>query len=331
MVYLLFVLVVQNLYILWFRPEKLQQVNWAGNTDKPKRVEEDGSLTIFPRKSFELWKETVKLTSLPWKQCEIEATLEIKSTIIEIIFKKADELAAINLELERNNSELDAFAYITSHDLKEPLRGIHNYSTFLLEDYKDIINAEGVSKLETLIKLTKRMEDLINSLLHFSRLGRQGLKLNFINLNEILTNITQILTISQKIDQIDIRIPKTLPTILGDENLIEEVLINLISNALKYNDNTHKWVEVGFLESQEEKPSFWTFYVKDNGIGIKENHLDIIFRIFKRLHTSHKYQGGTGIGLTIVKKIIELHGGKVWVQSIYGQGSTFYFTIPIAG
>ena len=162
----------QKYYILWFRPEVIQTVNWGGNPHKPVEVEDNGGLRLSPRKSFDLWQETVRLTSLPWKEYEIDAALELRSAIIGIVLRKADELAKINVELERSNSELDAFAYIASHDLKEPLRGIHNYSSFLLEDYGDVLKEDGVSKLQTLMRLTQRMEDLIDSLLHFSRLGR---------------------------------------------------------------------------------------------------------------------------------------------------------------
>lgn len=321
----------QNL-ILWFRPEQLQYVNWAGNPEKPQKTEEDGSLTIFPRKSFELWRETVLGKSLPWQLFEIEAALEIRSALVGIILRKADELAAINLELQRTNSELDAFVYIASHDLKEPLRGIHNYSTFLLQDYSDVLDVEGVSKLETLIRLTKRMEDLINSLLHFSRLGRQELKLNPLNLNELIPSIIEVFRMSYRADEIDISIPRPLPLIRGDKILIQEILTNLISNGLKYNDHEVKSIEIGYLDPEprldQEVEPFLTFYIRDHGIGIPEKHHDTIFRIFKRLHAPGKYGGGTGAGLTIIKKIIERHGGSIWLESIPKEGTTFYFTLP---
>lgn len=321
----------QNL-ILWFRPEQLQYVNWAGNPEKPQKTEEDGSLTIFPRKSFELWRETVLGKSLPWQLFEIEAALEIRSALVGIILRKADELAAINLELQRTNSELDAFVYIASHDLKEPLRGIHNYSTFLLEDYSDVLDVEGVSKLETLVRLTKRMEDLINSLLHFSRLGRQELKLNPLNLNELIPSIIEVFRMSYRADEIDISIPRPLPLIRGDKILIQEILTNLISNGLKYNDHEVKSIEIGYLDPEprldQEVEPFLTFYIRDHGIGIPEKHHEAIFRIFKRLHAPGKYGGGTGAGLTIIKKIIERHGGSIWLESIPKEGTTFYFTLP---
>ena len=325
---------VQKNYVLWFRPEVLQEVNWAGKPEKVNNLEEDGTETLSPRKSFKLWQEMVQQQSQPWKPWEIEGAIEVRSAIVGILLRKINELAEINLELERSNTELDAFAYIASHDLKEPLRGIHNYSNFLLADYAEVLNAEGVDKLHTLIKLTKRMEDLINALLHFSRLGRQELSFQSFNLNQSLEAITELFTVSKRGENIEIRIPRSLPKIVGDRVLLEEVFTNLISNAFKYNNQSEKWVEIGFLDSttsdslESSKTQLLTFYVRDNGIGIREKHLDTIFRIFKRLHGLNKYGGGTGVGLTIVKKIIERHHGTIWIESSYGRGSIFYFTLP---
>lgn len=223
---------IRRNYLLWFRPEILQYVNWAGNPNKQQHIEPDGSITLSPRRSFDLWQETIQGKSLPWQSCEIEGALELRSAIVGIVLRKADEIATINLELERSNAELDAFAYIASHDLKEPLRGIHNYAAFLLKDYANTLDTEGVAKLETLVRLTKRMEDLINSLLHFSRLGRQELNLQSLDLNELVQNVSEVLHMSQRDTPIHIRVPHLLPTIQADRILIEEVLTNLISNGL---------------------------------------------------------------------------------------------------
>jgi light-regulated signal transduction histidine kinase (bacteriophytochrome) len=292
-----------------------------------------------PRKSFEKWREIVQLKSLPWQSNEIDGIVELRSSIVGIILKKADELALINEQLERSNNELDAFAYIASHDLKEPLRGIHNYASFLLADYQDKLDDEGVHKLNTLMELTKRMENLINALLHFSRLSRTDLSRNNININSLVNlvnNVIDVIKTSQSNFTIDLQIPEHLPIIKGDRVLIEEIFMNLISNAIKYNDQPEKRIEIGaFMEKPDwtliDHPCFLqnlpVFYVKDNGIGIREKHLDTIFRIFKRLHAQNKYGGGTGAGLTIVKKIVERHGGQILLESKYQEGTTFYFTL----
>jgi len=316
---------VHKNYVLWFRPEVVRTVNWGGNPHKAVEVTGNGNLRLSPRKSFELWKETVRLKSLSWKTCEVNAALELRSAIIGVVLRKADELAQLNIELKRSNNELDAFAYIASHDLKEPLRGIHNYSNFLIEDYGEILNEEGREKLKTLIRLTQRMEDLIDSLLHFSRLGRVDLSMQHTDINGVVQRNLDLLSARIEEMKVEIRIPRPLPTVYCDRVQVGEVFNNLIANAIKYNDKPEKWIEIGYIEAAAPTPAI--FYVRDNGIGIREKHFEAIFRIFKRLHGPSKYGGGTGAGLTITKKIVERHGGKIWVESTYGEGSTFYFTL----
>ena len=250
----------------------------------------------------------------------------------------AGELQGRNAELLRSNQELDEFAYIASHDLKEPLRGIHNYATFLLEDYQDKLDAEGVEKLETLKRLTQRMDILLDSLLDFSRVGRLEFAIRTTDLNEILEEVLDSLRINLKERAVEVRIPRPLPTIQGDRVRIGEVLRNLITNSMKYNDKPERWIEIGHgtdlgldaRRGNEVEPSIGhhtVFYVRDNGIGIPEKHFDAIFRIFKRLHAREEFGGGTGVGLTIVKKIIERHGGQIWIESARNQGTCFYFTL----
>ncbi len=328
----------QQIYLLWFRPEVVHIISWGGEPNKPVEVNADGTLTMSPRKSFELWKETVRLKSLPWKACEINSALELRSSIIGIVLKKADELALLNTELERSNIELDSFAYVASHDLKEPLRGIHNYSTFLIEDYGDQLGEDGTHKLATLMRLTQRMEDLINSLLHYSRLGRAELLLQPVDLNEVIENVLDVIKISQP-EPVDFRIPRPLPTVQCDRTQFSELFTNLISNAIKYNTKEKKWIEIGYFlpkEIEHQMPEALNlssdqtvFFVTDNGIGIRDKHLENIFKIFKRLHGAGQYGGGTGAGLTIAKKIVERHGGSIAVESIFGEGSTFYFTLRL--
>ena len=330
---------VQKTLIVWFRPEVIQTVSWAGNPNQPLERDEEGILLLYPRASFSLWKETVRGKSLPWKPCEIEAALELRSSIISIVLRKADEISQVNKELSRSNQELDAFAYIASHDLKEPLRGIYNYSSFLIEDYGEILDETGIDKLKTLMRLAHRMEDLINSLLHYSRLGRIQLQLRSIDLNKLVADVLDTINASARDTEVEFKIPRPLPSIKCDRTQVNELVTNLISNGIKYNLAEQKIIEIGYLDSDhpvaiakmseysEDIPTKTIFYVTDNGIGIREKHLKSIFRIFKRLHGQKKYGGGTGAGLTIAQKIVERHGGEIWVESVYRQGSTFYFTL----
>ena len=321
-------------YIFWFRPEVIQTVNWAGNPNNSVEVTDSGERRLLPRKSFKKWQETVQGCSLPWKACEIEVVAELRNLIVGVILKQADNLAKINLELERSNIELDSFAYIASHDLKEPLRGIHNFSNFLMEDYAEVLDTDGVAKLHTIVRLTQRMEDLINSLLHYSQLGRVELSRQPNNLNEVARQAIDTLRISQPQSLLEFRLPRPLPNISCDRGQITELFINLLTNAVKYNDKSEKWVEIGFIESDRgnpEDPFLSTFYVRDNGIGIPPDDLERVFQIFKRLYAQDEYGGGTGAGLTIVKKIVERHEGKIWVESTLDEGSTFYFTLGARG
>jgi len=174
------------------------------------------------------------------------------------------------------------------------------------------------------MRLTRRMETLIDSLLQYSRLGRVDLAIDRVDLNEIVAEILDSLAISLREEKVDVRAPRPLPVVRADRVRVGEIFYNLIVNAMKYNDKAEKWIEVGWRESPGGPA---VFYVRDNGIGIPEKHQDAVFRIFKRLHGRDKYGGGTGAGLTIVKKIVERHHGRIWVESSAGEGTAFYFTL----
>ncbi len=249
---------------------------------------------------------------------------QAKEALEERVRERTLELQQRNEDLNQSNKELDDFAYIASHDLKEPLRGIHNFSSFLLEDYAGKLDDEGRSKLETLMRLTRRMETLIDSLLQFSRLGRVDLAIDRVDLNEIVAETLDSLAISLREQKVDVRVPRPLPAVRADRVRVGEIFHNLIVNAMKYNDKAEKWIEVGWQENPAGPP---VFYVRDNGIGIPEKHQEAVFRIFKRLHGRDKFGGGTGAGLTIVKKIVERHHGRIWVESSAGAGTAFYFTL----
>jgi chemotaxis family two-component system sensor kinase Cph1 len=313
----------QRHWALWFRPEVLQMVNWAGDPNKPAEAAPDGTPRLSPRGSFALWRETVRGRSLPWEPTEVEAAREFRRALVGVVLRQAEELARANARLARSNEELDAFAYIASHDLKEPLRGIRNYSEFLKEDYADALGEEGRAQLDTLARLTRRMESLLDSLLHYSRVGQLLLNLRETDMNAILRDALEALHPRIEETGVEVRVPRPLPPAVCDELQTGEVFSNLLSNAVKYNNKAQRWVEVGCLDG----PAPTVFYVRDNGIGIRERHLDAIFRIFKRLHGRDDYGGGTGAGLTIARKVVERHGGRLWVESALGEGTTFYFTL----
>ncbi|QDV41843.1 Phytochrome-like protein cph1 [Stieleria neptunia] len=245
---------------------------------------------------------------------------------------QTQQLTDSNAQLERSNQELDDFAYIVSHDLKEPLRGISRYSSFIAEDYAGKLDEAGHEKLETLQRLCLRQENLIDSLLHYSRVGRAELAIAPTDLNDVIEQVLDMMHVTLEEQRVEVRVPRHLPTVACDSVRIVEVFRNLITNAVKYNDKAEKWIEIGFQQHGESgendgNQTGFVFYVRDNGIGIREKHQESVFRIFKRLHARDKYGGGTGAGLTFVKKIVERHGGKIWPESTYGEGTTFYFTL----
>jgi light-regulated signal transduction histidine kinase (bacteriophytochrome) len=245
---------------------------------------------------------------------------------------KTLQLTESNAELARSNQELDDFAYIVSHDLKEPLRGISRYSAFITEDYEAQLDDAGREKLDTLQRLCQRQENLIESLLHYSRVGRAELAIQETDLNNVVDEVLEMMHVTLDEQGVEARVPRPLPTVRCDSVRIVEVFRNLITNAVKYNDKPEKWVEIGFRSGEEVDTEQGTtddlvFYIRDNGIGIREKHQKSVFRIFKRLHARDKFGGGTGAGLTFVKKILERHGGRIWLESTYGEGTTFYFTV----
>lgn len=241
------------------------------------------------------------------------------------LLRKTNDLVKISKELKETNANLEDFTYIASHDLKEPLRSLSNYSSFLLEDYSDKLDDEGKHMLNVLIKQSKRMEELINALLQYSKISKSIPERSTIDLSIVINEVVDDLNYLIKSSNVSIKIDRKLPILKGNRLFIKEIYLNLVSNAIKYNNKNEKIVTIGYLDSSDE--SQITLFVKDNGIGIPEKHFENVFKIFKRLHSRDDYGGGTGAGLTIVKKMIEIHKGAIWIESIVNEGTTFYFTL----
>lgn len=323
--------------MLWFRPETIQTINWGGNPHEKPTVLGPHGPRLTPRGSFELFAESVRNRSLPWMPVEVDAAARLRIMIMELVVNRADHLADLNADLARSNDELDAFAYVASHDLKEPLRGIHKYAHQLLEDAA-VAEEEHRIKLEGLMRLTIRMDGLLDSLLHFSRVGRTALQLEDTDLNEVLAEAIEMVGARTTDGQSEVIVPRPLLRVLCDRVRCREILVNLLSNAFKYTDQAIKRIEVGFIDRHELHPrpgcpegsaDHTIFFVKDNGIGIHAKHQEQVFVMFKRLHGRNEYGGGTGAGLTIVKRLVERHRGQIWLDSAYGTGTTFYFTLPL--
>ncbi|WP_085907613.1 sensor histidine kinase [Kiloniella majae] len=228
-------------------------------------------------------------------------------------------------DLTKSNQALDDFAYIASHDLKEPLRGLANNAMFFAEDYAETLDEDGNKRIDRMCTLTKRMEKLIDNLLYFSRLGRQDLAIQQTNINDLIGEITGMIDTLIEEEAVQINIIKPLPSIICDRHRIAEVFRNLITNAIKYNDKPEKLIDIDFLPEKDGREN--VFSVKDNGIGIAPEYHADIFKIFKRLNVEEEKARGTGVGLTFVQKIIERHKGEIWLESEPDLGTTFYFTI----
>ncbi|GAB5521001.1 MAG: ATP-binding protein [Rhodothermales bacterium] len=313
--------------VLLFRPEFESTVDWAGEPKKAvaSDVAEDGTLRLLPRTSFEKWKQAVLQQSRPWTPREREQATDLRNSLITLIIERANELRQVNTELERRNADLDAFNYIVSHDLKEPLRGIYSYA-YYLNEHATRGDEQVQKRIDGLMSLTARMNELLDSLLHVSRVGRYTLEMDEVDLNEVLSDAREIAQARQDERGGKLVVPRPLPRLPCDYIRVREVFVNLISNGFKYNRSSPPVVEVGYIEPTGSDAPV-TFYVKDNGIGIKPRYHDVVFNIFKRLHGRTDYGGGTGAGLAIVQKIVERHGGSIWLESTPSLGTTFFFTL----
>jgi PAS domain S-box-containing protein len=226
------------------------------------------------------------------------------------------------LDLERSNTDLERFASIASHDLREPLRAVSGFANLLAKRYGDRLDAEAVEYIDYILDGTKRLQELINALLTYSQVGTRGKAFKLTNCEEILNRVASNLTVAIE-ESGAVITHDPLPAVMGDGVQLEQLFQNLISNAIKFRGKDRPEVHIGLTNKTVE----WEFSIQDNGIGIEPQFSDRIFAIFQRLHMQEEYPG-TGLGLAICKRIVERHGGRIWVESEFGKGSTFYFTIP---
>ncbi len=262
-----------------------------------------------------------------WNQFEIDLLRQLADQI-SIALAQAELLeqeTCYSQELARSNAELEQFAYVASHDLQEPLRTLTSYAKLLSRRYSGQLDDKGNRFIQYILEEALRMQALINDLLWYSRVGRQAQNLAPCDTRAVFDVVVRSLegAIANSGTQVT---RGELPTVMADETQLVQVFQNLISNAIKYRREEPPVVQVA-AQRQEGQ---WLFSVRDNGIGIEPKYAERIFAIFQRLHTQEEYSG-TGIGLAIAAKIVERHGGRIWVESELGQGATFYFTIPERG
>ena len=246
----------------------------------------------------------------------------LKDVTEEMEQKKLIEMTT--KELENRNKELEEFAYVSSHDLQEPLRVVSSYCQLLKKKYYKSEDLDDESKkwINYTIEATDRMKKLIKELLDFSRVGRRDKPFEKVNLNTIIKEIKGDLKILIEETNSKIILEEKLPSIYCIRFRIKQLFYNLINNSIKFRRDKESVINISFCEEKEE----WLFCIKDNGIGIPSKYFDRIFGIFKRLYSREEYEG-SGIGLALCKKIVEIHNGKIWVESTVNKGTSFYFTL----
>jgi signal transduction histidine kinase len=237
-----------------------------------------------------------------------------------------ENLLQAQLETQKINKDLESFSYSVSHDLRAPLRSINGYSQILIEDYAGQIDGEGNRLLNVIIANAKRMGQLIDDLLEFSRLGRQELRKALVNVDEQVKTISSELVEHEPGRKIEMNI-QPLGTAAIDQAMMRQVWINLIGNAVKYSKNKELAViQIGTMDT--DKKDRVVYFVKDNGAGFDMAYMDKLFGVFQRLHKNNEFEG-TGVGLALAKRIVDRHGGKIWAEGKVGEGATFYLELPV--
>ena len=315
---------VHRMQVLWFRPEVVQTVNWAGEPEKGQKVVE-GVLQIHPRHSFSSWKEILRDKSDAWSPVEIESAREFRNAVLEIVLRKAEELADMALELEVTNRELEAFSYSVSHDLRAPFRHISGFAELLIEEESAGLSDRGRKYLTTIAESAQFAGLLVDSLLNFSHLSRTPLELRPLPMTMLAEDVWKDVvkqelkgrTVSFNLDE--------LPTVTTDINLMRQVWRNLLSNAAKY---TRKRSEPSVSVKASYTPDEVIFSVADNGVGFENQYAHKLFGVFQRLHRMEDFEG-TGIGLANVRRIITRMGGRTWAEGQPNKGATFFFSLPV--
>lgn len=306
-------------YIIWFKPEKIQKVSWGGNPEKNTKIMADGSIEISPRHSFDAWLQQVEGTSEIWELEEINSVNNLKEEILHVINLKAGAIRLLNDKLSVAYEELDTFSYTISHDLKNPITAIKSYAQLLALDTAMADSSKKVvGRIEERVN---KMNIMINAVLDYSRIGRLPILYKKIYAEKLFLEVLADLEIEKVKYPCNI-ILGTLPNLYGDPTMIAQVFSNLLNNAIKYSQfaiSPEIFVEGKIIGNEI------IYTIKDNGVGIAAHHRDEIFDLFTRMENVKNIEG-TGVGLAIVKRIIEKHAGKIRAESELGKGTIFYIS-----
>jgi chemotaxis family two-component system sensor kinase Cph1 len=305
-------------YIMWFRQEVVRTVQWGGDPRK-----DPTALRLHPRKSFEIWKQQVRLKSIPWSPVELEAAQDLRNSMINFVLRRAEERAALSEKLEKSNAELEAFSYSVSHDLRAPFRHIVGYAD-LLSFREKALDEKSRHYLDSIVDSARHAGRLVDDLLAFSQMGRTALSSVRVDMQKLVAEVKRSREPDLQGRSIEWQIGELPPT-QGDPSLMRQVWANLIDNALKYS------IERPTAEIRiEAEPSDRgvSYSVTDNGVGFEMAYVGKLFGVFQRLHRSESYPG-TGIGLALVKRIIDRHGGRVWARGEVDRGASIGFVLPL--
>ncbi|HEY8572552.1 ATP-binding protein [Phenylobacterium sp.] len=306
-------------YVMWFRPELVRTIEWGGDPHKPMEV---GSARLHPRRSFEAWKEQVRLRSAPWSRAEVETATGFRSAIQNVVLRQAEERAELTERLQRTNKELESFSYSISHDLRAPFRHIVGYAE-LLADRARGLDLTSKHYLQSIQDAALSAGRLVDDLLNFSQLGRTSLSKDRIDMGKLVTEVRRSMEPDTAGREIDWRIGK-LPPAWADAAMIRQVFQNLLQNAVKYTAPRPKAV---ITVEGEELGDLVSYTVRDNGVGFDMTYVNKLFGVFQRLHRAEEFEG-TGIGLALCKRIVERHGGTISADAVVGEGAAFTFTLP---
>lgn len=350
-------------YLIWFRQPAEKTIDWAGKPEK-REVRDERGIRYSPRRSFATWKEKLKGRSEHWTSAEIQVAEEFRTRLYELqsslyrhmeqenkllekkIKERTEELSVANemlrqaikrkeiseeellqslTSLKTANEDLERFAYVTSHDLREPLRTISNFSQLLTNKYSSQLDEKGIKYIEFILEGTQRMQTLIEDLLRYSRVQKKGNVAKEVSMDNVVRETVKFMDLMLAESDGRVEVSTPLPSVKADRSLLMQLLQNLLANAIKYrHPDRPPRISVG---AEDDDGNFYRFWVKDNGIGIAEENQHSIFDMFVRLFASDEYEG-TGIGLAICQRIVHKFGGVIYVESELDKGSVFYFTLP---
>jgi two-component system sensor histidine kinase/response regulator len=311
----------QTLTILLTGHANVEAVGNAINTAKlhryvPKPWEQEDLVVIVN----EAIQEFIQAKFIQEHQHALET---LNASLEQKVAERTQEIEAKNRLLQAANRELQHFAYVVSHDLRAPLRGISQLASWLMADYQDAFDEKGKEMVDLLIGRVKRLDSLIDGILEYSRIGRVVGAEKPLNLNQLVHEVIDLLAPPA---HIQITVANELPVVIGEGVRLKQLFQNLLDNAIKFMDKPQGIITVGC----QDKGPYWKFHVADNGPGIAEQYHQKIFELFQTL-TPRDQRESTGIGLALVKRIVEVYGGHIWVKSTPGQGSEFCFTLPKKG